>query len=156
MRFEHHDMTMLKLDSTHSLLSHLVIGHSHIPLKSDLLLSDFMYSSGDKPGRSSHSGLNPASGAVRTGTPGDSTVACRRVATDICLLGANAAAVERIAAATKSFILTCCYRYCKSILMCDKRKDPEDLLSFVDIEYRLGNFFRSDWFGGCCGNLWYG
>lgn len=44
-----------------------VRGHSHIPERSGLDMSDFMNCSGVRPGRSSHSGMEPASGAVRSG-----------------------------------------------------------------------------------------
>mmetsp|Transcript_24924 Transcript_24924/g.59182 ORF Transcript_24924/g.59182 Transcript_24924/m.59182 type:complete len:275 (-) Transcript_24924:59-883(-) len=46
---------------------HLVNGHSHIPLKSGLDMSDAINSSGSSPGRSSHSGSHPAPGVSRTG-----------------------------------------------------------------------------------------
>lgn len=53
-------------------LSHRVRGHSHIPPKSGLDMSEAMNSSGERPGRSSHGGVEPAEGAVRSG--GDSSV----------------------------------------------------------------------------------
>ena len=47
--------------------SHRVKGHSHIPLRSGLDMSLFMNSSGDRPGRFSHSGTHPAPGGSRVG-----------------------------------------------------------------------------------------
>ena len=53
--------------NTYPAASHNVNGHSHIPLRSGLLISDAIYSSGARPGRFSHSGTYPASGAIRSG-----------------------------------------------------------------------------------------
>lgn len=53
-------------------LSHRVNGHSHMPPRSGLDMSDDMNSSGVRPGRSSHGGEEPADGAMRSG--GDSRV----------------------------------------------------------------------------------
>jgi len=47
--------------------SHFVNGHSHMPERSGFDISLAMNFSGERPGRSSHSGTNPASGAVRSG-----------------------------------------------------------------------------------------
>jgi hypothetical protein len=47
--------------------SHLVNGHSHIPLRSGLLISVAINLSGVRPARSSQSGTYPASGANRSG-----------------------------------------------------------------------------------------
>jgi len=53
--------------SAHPSEFHRVNGHSHIPLKSGLLISLLTNSSGDNPVRPSHSGTHPASGAIRSG-----------------------------------------------------------------------------------------
>lgn len=54
--------------------SHLVKGHSHMPLKSGLPMSEAKNSSCGKPGRSSHSGTHPAPGASRTNPVAASSV----------------------------------------------------------------------------------
>lgn len=47
--------------------SHRVKGHSHIPLRSGLLISLDINFFGGRPDRSSQSGTYPASGAIRSG-----------------------------------------------------------------------------------------
>ena len=130
MGFKHHSNTeVIKKCCTYSSLSHLVRGHSHIPLISDLLSSLAMNSEGVNPARSSHSGVCPASGAVRSGTSA-STADWRRIAKDACLPGANADAVERIAAAKKSFILKVSrYGAAEGQLCFGKNKNVVDLVN---------------------------
>ena len=89
--------------------SHRVKGHSHIPDKSALLISDFKNSSSGKPGRSSQSGTHPAPGASRTMVSSAGGAEKRAVPVERrLLLGAKAqdavVQLERI----NHFILLCC------------------------------------------------
>ena len=76
MYIQYHNIIIYNIFSTNTYPSesHRVKGHSHIPLKSGLLISLFINSSGVKPSRPSHSGTYPASGATRSGVVVDEEV----------------------------------------------------------------------------------
>ena len=71
--------------------SHLVRGHSHMPAKSGLSMSEAKNSDSGKPGRSSQSGTHPAPGASRTRL-GSSVVEPKADEVRVVVAGAKATA----------------------------------------------------------------
>ena len=99
-------MTNILSLQTYPSESHRVKGHSHMPAKSGFDMSLAMNCSGERPGRFSHSGTYPASGATRFG---GSIVLLRAeedalVETDVNPRAAGADVAKAIAA-RESFIL---------------------------------------------------